>query len=178
MKNVTTSRLGGFTLIELLVVVLIIGILAAIAVPQYQKAVEKSRAAAIPPLLRPLAAAKKAYYMANGTHARRFDDLDVALPADCRIYDNDWYGQSAVCGKLGIFLDAKYSNQISGRLFLSDGSDLNLYYPVLPTGPQEQCLACPATRRAKALCEGIGFSASAGREVTDGTGTACYQYNR
>ncbi len=70
----------AFTLIELLVVVLIIGILASIALPQYQKAVEKSKAAQALAMLKTVYDAAEAYYSANGTHATSFDELAVDIP--------------------------------------------------------------------------------------------------
>ncbi|MBO5911233.1 MAG: prepilin-type N-terminal cleavage/methylation domain-containing protein [Elusimicrobiaceae bacterium] len=75
------GHLAAFTLIELLVVVLIIGILAAVAVPQYQKAVEKSRATQALTLLKSLVQAQKAYYLANGQYATKFNKLDVDMPS-------------------------------------------------------------------------------------------------
>ena len=74
----TTS--AGFTLIELLVVVLIIGILAAVAVPQYQLAVDKSKFASNMPLLDATRTAQEAYYLANGQYATEFDQLDMQIP--------------------------------------------------------------------------------------------------
>ncbi len=73
----------GFTLIELLVVVLIIGILAAVAVPQYQKAVLKSRYATLMAGVNAIAEAEELYFLENGNYTRNRADLDVSVESTC-----------------------------------------------------------------------------------------------
>ena len=70
----------GFTLLELLVVVVIIGILAAIALPQYKKIIFKSHMASINQTLAAVKNAEERYYLMYSAYASDISALDIDIP--------------------------------------------------------------------------------------------------
>ena len=69
----------GFTLIEMLVVVLIVGILAAIALPQYETARDKAKFSTVMDLTRTLKSANDRYFLINQKYSLNPADFDVSV---------------------------------------------------------------------------------------------------
>lgn len=109
------KRRGGFTLIELLVVVLIIGVLAAIALPQYMLTVEKARAAEAITLVKQIAEANKRYRLLKGQYTNDIRELEL---------DQDFPGEPTENG--GVFTRRTkyfdYRATAAGSTYNPDGS--------------------------------------------------------
>lgn len=95
----------GFTLIELLVVVLIIGILSAVALPQYQMAVAKSKVSRGVVLLNAVDKAQKEYYLANGYFTEDLESLSIDVKGLGACYSAGSWGFCQVVAPFGATLE-------------------------------------------------------------------------
>lgn len=93
----------GFTLIELLIVVVIIGILAAIAVPKFTSTKGKALTASMRSDLRNLVVSQDGYFFTNNVYAASITELDVrpSQGVDLEIVDAGTGGWSATATHVG-----------------------------------------------------------------------------
>ena len=161
----------AFTLIELLVVVLIIGILSAIALPQYQKAVDRTRATELIIQARNMKDLQEAYYLANGTYAADCEELAIDIPGGYELDENkhlvnESKGIELDCNRAGDTDDVRsaaiYKIEDVGSL------SIEMKFANHPTRANEQ-MCYSEVERFQSVCKNMCGTS----ELTRGGGNAC-----
>ena len=155
----TCPATAGFTLIELLVVVLIIGILAGAALPQYQRAVQKTRLTNALQIAFNIRKAQEIYYLANGTYTEDLYSLDIDYSkSGCTIASPD---TSIMNCKNTIFdnIVGTVGNPIGHRVSFDYSSDkivkVDVYFEHSSKPNQVECTG--KTDEGIALCKSLNL---------------------
>ncbi len=167
LKSVQGDGLNfmGFTLIELLVVVLIIGILAAVAVPQYQLAVDKTKFAKLKMLAHSFQKAYIAYNLATNDHPVRFSDLDIILPPGFTEQDKLYGGWHYACAQndeMSCCL-APALNGAQGQINCTTADKIFEYNLFVTNGAGDtsatssRCIVTNSNTRGIRLCKAMGY---------------------
>ena len=152
----------GFTLIELLVVVLIIGILSAVALPQYQVAVAKSRLSAVIPTTKEMANALELYYLANGAYPPDSTEdfgFDISVPPGCT-QAGTTHANHCPDGTVYDLLDYETPTVLGGNQNAKIGYVIWLDHSARPG--VRQCVAATSNATAKKVCKSMGGTVSSG----------------
>ena len=169
----------GFTLLELLVVVLIIGILAAIALPQYKMAVGLSKYNSIKQMTESIAQAVGRYYLTTNTAPANLEVLDLDITGEYVTYNGIEKGRiklpnGRICGfnqrAAGVYQEIICFSTIGGKTI---AYATNVYF--LTSGSVKRCyaLTIDKTHIVNKICQ-----KETGKKPTspscDGT---CYMYS-
>ncbi len=87
-SNIKSGK-GGFSLVELTIIVVILGVLAMMGVPRYQKVVERAKAAEAFTYLAQIEGAQERHNARTGTYAKSARQLDTAIstPKHFRVHN-------------------------------------------------------------------------------------------
>ena len=149
------SNKRGFTLIELLVVVLIIGVLAAVALPQYKTAVNKSRYAGLMPLAKSVKDAEEEVFMTKADYTADLGDLAVTPGTiDADHTDTATHGNVTLNVVAGAEAGQDYVKAVDGR---NPDNTFVMYFARSPKYAGEiHCEAKIANTKAQQLCKSYG----------------------
>ena len=183
MEKTNIINKAGFTLLELLVVVVIIGILAAIALPKYQLAVDKAEFAKFQSTVVSLRDAYDEYYMAHGVATANFENLTFTMPSDFKKVYQNLYGTRTCVKNSSMFCCMSDSGSDHSGLINCGKNDLSLIYSEPFFGRNYnsaqrygRCLALPDNSRANRLCNALGIKGGTGNTWTPEGIDNNYQY--